>query len=562
MRKPSVIAFTALTCFTVNYAKASPQAQTLLLSQVVDQRKFALELEPKEILTQTLEQAKKFTAFAKASPQQKRTSPYLKECKTNSNHNPFCLFIPDLLQFQNTQNSQKKNKTHHKRPPMQQILHWIQEAQIQRLSELSESGLKDGLKQITTFSQITSLVNRINHNFTCDYAVMSSILASKAEEFLPDEKPKQTAIRLYQNVTQCNIGETIHLKARFRLSLLQIWNDDCKSALPHLQFLSQHTNSINDYRSRALYWESQCHNTLQNPKESEQAKNTLLERFPFSFHTLLVQGENLEHKIPESVPLESAITSRINSSSPVNQKLSAIEALILLKEINLAKKLLRTMDSDISKSEPSFQLYVAAIYYHLNDSLMQFKLITSIFKENPKLISRKSLQLYYPHKSFASQNRYLTELDEMLLLALIRQESAFNPEARSSAGALGLMQVMPQTARKFERIRTIKELLKPSLNLKIGTRYFSNLLKNFNGDTGLALAAYNAGPKKVQDWIKRYPVKDKVLFLDLIPYKETREYVACIARNYYWYTSLYPEIRQNTTMSQRNLNKVFTLSGS
>ena len=76
--------------------------------------------------------------------------------------------------------------------------------------------------------------------------------------------------------------------------------------------------------------------------------------------------------------------------------------------------------------------------------------------------------------------------------------------------------------------------------MRIGTQFFSKMLERFDGNVEFALAAYNAGPERVDEWRKRYPVSDRLLFLDLIPFKETREYVASIARNYYWYTRLYP----------------------
>ena len=126
-----------------------------------------------------------------------------------------------------------------------------------------------------------------------------------------------------------------------------------------------------------------------------------------------------------------------------------------------------------------------------------------------------------------------------IVMALIRQESAFNEKARSPAGAMGLMQLLPKTARLFNRGKWRTNLYDPASNVKIGSRYFAFLLRLYHGDTELALAAYNAGPKHVDSWLKRYTVTDRALFLDLIPFRETREYVASIARNYIWYMTLY-----------------------
>jgi soluble lytic murein transglycosylase len=116
----------------------------------------------------------------------------------------------------------------------------------------------------------------------------------------------------------------------------------------------------------------------------------------------------------------------------------------------------------------------------------------------------------------------------------MRQESSFNPKARSRAGARGLMQLLPSTVRDYS-MSAVRKLEKPETNILYGARYFRALMERFGGKSELALAAYNAGHGKVARWIKRYPTEDLALFLDLIPYAETREYVSIIARNHYWY---------------------------
>jgi soluble lytic murein transglycosylase-like protein len=97
-----------------------------------------------------------------------------------------------------------------------------------------------------------------------------------------------------------------------------------------------------------------------------------------------------------------------------------------------------------------------------------------------------------------------------LLHAVIRAESAYNPDAISHAGAQGLMQLMPQTAERFG----VKDPFNPAQNINGGSRYLSYLIKMFKGDFKLALAAYNAGEHKVIKYGMRIP-----------PYKETQNYV-------------------------------------
>jgi soluble lytic murein transglycosylase len=115
------------------------------------------------------------------------------------------------------------------------------------------------------------------------------------------------------------------------------------------------------------------------------------------------------------------------------------------------------------------------------------------------------------------------------------------------------MQVMPATARMIASVRTTA-LSDPQTNIKVGTKYFTKRLAQYNGDVELTLAAYNAGFARVDQWLKRYPTDNKLLFLDFIPFKETREYVSTILRNYYWYVKLYDHELEGSGGEAKKLN--------
>ena len=130
----------------------------------------------------------------------------------------------------------------------------------------------------------------------------------------------------------------------------------------------------------------------------------------------------------------------------------------------------------------------------------------------------------------------------------MRQESVFNPDALSSAGARGLMQIMPATAEELvAQLRlpalTLEQLHDPTVSITLGTQYLASLLQRYHGNMVLALAAYNAGPGRVSRWREQWPDLPMDEFIEIIPIEETRFYVKYVLRNLMLYERLYKEKR-------------------
>lgn len=124
-------------------------------------------------------------------------------------------------------------------------------------------------------------------------------------------------------------------------------------------------------------------------------------------------------------------------------------------------------------------------------------------------------------------------IDPALVFALIRQESAFDEQADSPAGAKGLMQLMPNTGKQIaaelqDSWSNAASLFDPAINLKYGTQYYQKLLRQFNGNPALAAAAYNAGSNRVKNWLPKSGSLPADIWIETIPYKETRGYVASV----------------------------------
>lgn len=163
-------------------------------------------------------------------------------------------------------------------------------------------------------------------------------------------------------------------------------------------------------------------------------------------------------------------------------------------------------------------------------------------------IQDKILKKIYPMEYSEYVEKYSKEngLDKYLIYAIIKAESNFDPSAKSTANAKGLMQLMEETA--VERSNVINsenaeenDLYDPETNIKLGTSYFAYLLGLYNGNINLAIIAYNAGLGNVQQWIKDGIIKKDGSDIENIPFKETENYVRKILRDYQMYLKLYRE---------------------
>ncbi len=161
--------------------------------------------------------------------------------------------------------------------------------------------------------------------------------------------------------------------------------------------------------------------------------------------------------------------------------------------------------------------------------------------EHPGLVDR--IQYPLAPEFLADCDRRRSGIDPLVLLSVIRQESRFQADILSSAGAVGLMQLMPRTAAETARKEKVPkprrhELLRPSVNIRLGAAYLSHLLNGYGGDYFRAIAAYNAGEAAVNRWWIQGK-GDPAAFLEGINYKETRFYLRRVFLNLLQYYRIY-----------------------
>lgn len=152
----------------------------------------------------------------------------------------------------------------------------------------------------------------------------------------------------------------------------------------------------------------------------------------------------------------------------------------------------------------------------------------------------------FPYKDIIYKYALENEIDPYLIIGVIKAESKFIPAARSPKGAVGLMQLMPETAVwiaekvEYEQF-TVQALDDPDINVQFGSWYLASLKKEFEGNEVLMLAAYNGGRGNVKQWMRQYDWSLSFTDIDKLPFPETREYVGKVLKNRDKYQSLYGE---------------------
>jgi soluble lytic murein transglycosylase len=246
-------------------------------------------------------------------------------------------------------------------------------------------------------------------------------------------------------------------------------------------------------------------------------------------------------------PLDSS--GKVTDSEPPSDELHVQKAELLgngglvdfaVRELQAAA----TADGGSWGPAETAQLYDETGHYDQAIEVMKHSAPNYFALDIPDL-PRKYWEALFPRAYWGDLKRSSAAngLDPYLVASLIRQESEFNPNAVSRANAVGLMQLLPKTGKLVAREVKLKrytasQLYTPAVNLQLGTRYFRGMVDKFGGFE-YALAAYNAGSDRVEDWLSQGKYRDPQEFVESIPFTETREYVQAILRNASVYKQLY-----------------------
>ena len=311
--------------------------------------------------------------------------------------------------------------------------------------------------------------------------------------------------------------------------------------------------------SAALYWRARLAEEDNQPAMARAYYQKLSDRFRNYYYAEL--GRERLKKLPESTttlgqyplldhipPLEHG--EKVTLSEPPADDLHLQKAQLLGNGglVDLAVRELQAASSaDGGNWGPAetAQLYTDTGHYDRALQVMKHS-VPSYFAVDIPMLPRVYWEALFPRPYWDDLKRFSAAngLDPYLVASLIRQESEFNPLAVSRANAVGLMQLLPKTGKSVAHQVDLKhynptQLFTPAVNLQLGTRYFRGMVDKFGGSFENALAAYNAGSDRVEDWMGQGKYRDSAEFVESIPFTETREYVQAIMRNSAVYKQLY-----------------------
>jgi len=307
----------------------------------------------------------------------------------------------------------------------------------------------------------------------------------------------------------------------------------------------------------ALYWRARLAEEDGEPAKARAYYQKVSDRFRNYYYGELAR-EQIRKLKSDSEPVHYALLDRvppIDASAKVTEDALPTDNLRVQKAqllengalLDFAVRELRAAADEGSGNwlaPETAHLYADAGRYDMAIEVLK-RAVPSYFAVDLPSLPRSYWEALFPKpywidlKKFSSSNA----LDPYLVAALIRQESEFNPSAVSRANAVGLMQLLPKVGKSVAKQEKLKhfsstQLFTPGVNLQLGTRYFRGMVDKF-GAFEYALAAYNAGADRVQDWLGQGKFRDAPEFVESIPFTETREYVQAILRNASVYRQLY-----------------------
>ncbi|HEX7409518.1 MAG TPA: transglycosylase SLT domain-containing protein [Candidatus Binatia bacterium] len=344
-------------------------------------------------------------------------------------------------------------------------------------------------------------------------------------------------------------------EARWRIGWIHYLSRDWPAASSAFARLADETLSL-PQRNGAMYWEARALESAGRAEAARELYRDIIERDPTDYYAMWAErrlGASSGALLPaqvESMPAPALLAGTAEGSAAL-ESVPGVEAFHFSRwgelkaagVYTLARQELKAIErgrrDDIGTMRYLLHAYQAVDGFAAAQHLLQR------LGDRAGLSAFERQHLLYPLAFWSIVDREARDnaVDPLLIESLMRQESLFDPEARSPANAYGLMQLLPKTATQVAsangRAVDPPALLEPDINIDLGSRYLKGLLVRFRGDVLKAVAAYNGGEAAVEKWERRFADLEPDEFVESISYRETRDYVKRVMTNYRKYRQLY-----------------------
>jgi soluble lytic murein transglycosylase-like protein len=425
--------------------------------------------------------------------------------------------------------------------------------------------------------------------------LMDQIDASKAKEVYPvqlkvafvrSRMAESKDLELMKKTYKLDLREDQKLELGWR-TFFKLLEGNPKQVSESLKFLDANSKlfkKLGEFPLKIDFWRAQALVKLKREKEAAKTLVANFEEDPYNFYGLMsgLVHKDLVGKFPKGWEIAGKeSTDKFEEKNylgedgyPKNEKDSLLaraltlakardfdRSIVVLREAAQARpwRAVASVDEQHSKMRDIARIYVA-----LGNKRSAMNMMAGLLSNKSDDLSAEDWEFIFP-RLFEGEIRKQADsqgLDPWVVSSVIRQESSFDPRARSPVDALGLMQLLPTTAQKEAKLVGRKsfnpeDLFQPEISIELGTHNLGRLLKTFDKSFVCAFAAYNAGVPPIKNWLSNHSGQP-LTFVERIPYKETRDYVKKLTRNYVMYRRLYekeiPPLQQIFAMPAKDVS--------
>lgn len=411
----------------------------------------------------------------------------------------------------------------------------------------------------------TELISEAKSNKEFDLLAESLYTLARIEE---NDNQIDRSLAYYEDFVTRFPASARHLEALQAMVLLNSIKGDFEQSLKSADKIvnSQTKLKIDDQDAGALsfglFWAGRLNYTLGRKDTARKMWRRVASEFYSTFYGALghfvlekLHGKHLE--LEPNAGRKATISTFLNSFN--DQEKAVLETSSALLKVGMQEEAACELAEVVIEDNGKEKILVKSLFQHAAgewlSSIINYSGLPRSFRHTLPVGFERIL---FPRAYVEEVNNYTErlKLDPDLVFAIIRQESVFNPNAISGAGARGLMQLMPGTARlesrqlgqaylsKTDRAKLQEsalsrdKLFEADTNLALGVHHVHRLLQKY-GNPIYVLTSYNANPRATERWVQNIKTDDYLTFIERIPYRETQSYVKLVFRNYFYYKRWY-----------------------